>query len=315
MTESALRKWNKFWGLSLVLILAGSACGKLKVDKEVASSLKDASVNCEVDTRYANLKKCKNNEDKKIEKLIKDKGYPQTISAIAQAMNSKDPKLAATACKFSYSSFKHNMGVFAKDPKLLEKKVVEKMLQGLKNNKDYVIFYCARTAAHAALIHGGFDQQLFDIVDNHPVKAVRSEVYMYGMKYGRIRVFPKIESFLTSGDVTKQRWAVTALRNLYNYTPEEKQKICPAAEKYIDVEDKYVARYAAYILAGKCQGSYIEKALDAAEKRAKDKTLDKWYVYDAAPFHCSKTFLQSKTANQERCKRRAALRKEMGIDK
>lgn len=300
---------------ALALIFVAGACSSLKVDKEFMQGLKDAAANCKVDTRYANLKECKNDEDKKNKKMIKDKGYAKTIAAIAKAMNSKDLKLVAAACRYSYSDFKHNMGVFQKNPKLLPKIVVDKLLEGLKKNKEYVIFYCARTAAHAALIKGGYDDKLFAIVDQHPVKAVHSEVYMYGLKYGRMRVFPKIKGFLESNDKSKQRWAVTALRNVYNYTKEEKEKVCPVVEKYIDVQDKYVARYAAYILAGKCKGKYIEKALDAAEKRAQDGTLDKWYVYDAAPFNCSKSFLKSKEANAERCKRRAALRKKAGIDK
>jgi hypothetical protein len=298
--------------LILFSLALPAACGGVQVDKELMSALKAMSANCLVDTQHGFAENCKNAENEKVKKLIDGKGIENTIGTIAVAAHSDDPKLMALSCRLSYSEFKDKMDVFVKNPKLLTKIVAKKFIQALKKQKEYAIFYCSRTAAHTAMLLG-LENELFSVIENHPqVRILQREIYSYGMKYGRNRIIHKIKLIAESGDKQNKMSALIALRNFYNYTESEKASICDWVKQFNQDEDRGIARYSVFILAGRCKGKYTDMALDAAEKRARESTLDNWYVYDAAPYSCQ-SLLKDPEATPERCKRRAVLRNKVGI--
>ena len=290
--------------LALVLFL-GSACGKVKVDKEVMEALKAIPANCKVEVRYGSVKDCKNGEKKKFEELIKAKGRAVTLGTVSVALHDKDVKLQATAAGMLYTQYKDYFTDIAKNPQVLEGAVVDSLIGGVKNITGYVSMYAARTAVHAAMIKGK-EGDLYKVLSAHPQEVVRTEAYANLMTFGRLKAFPVVKKNSESSDMKIKRTALWAADRMYKYTDKEVAEICPWAEKFIGDSDYSISSSASRIMGIHCGGKYRDKVLDLAEKAEDIKALKQ--ISSGIYFSCGKFFTGTKKATEEQCKRSEPLK-------
>lgn len=296
-----------------MLIFAVPACSSVKTDKELSKALEAITTGCEVELRYGWAKKCKNQELKTFKDLIKknletDEGSILALGTLAVSLNSEDAKIRAIAADRLYDNFR-DFSKFGKNPKLLPPAVADKLISGIAKTQSYVAFYAARSTAHAAVLTGK-QAALFKVLDNHPEKAVTSEVYRSIMQYGRLKAFDLVKEGVKSTDQNIARAAAYAPRSMYKYTDDEKKEICEWAKGVMGNSDDYVSSSAAAILAGKCYGEYIDVVLDEAQKRADAGTLKRPFssVLTNFTFSCKDSFAGKKKGTDEQCKRKEELK-------
>ena len=272
---------------------------------------KASAANCKVDLKYTFVKNCKSKEKDKLDKLV-DKKITTALGALVVALGDKDPKVQSVACAVIYRKYtaNYNIDKFKKNPALLTDGLVKTFLNNVAKMKEYRVFYAVQALTKVTTLKGGkYPGLLYKVVDAHPQKKeLIRDVYPYILIYGRLNQFGKIKELAKSND-KKIRWAALyAPRNMVPRGAERKQ-VCPWLATFQNEPNEANLKNVVTVLSAWCGGGkYRDIALSVAEKRAK---LDRWFVYDAAAFSCG-TF-KGKDVTEQDCKRRAALRKKVGI--
>ena len=286
-------------------LIAATGCGSgVPVDSEMMDLIKAASQNCKVDTRYAFVESCSGGEAAKIENLIKEKGVTASLGTLANALNDKDEKIKAVACKFIYRQLRDNIGELEKNSKDITVPAAELFIKGVAETKAYVAFYAVEIATHLAMMKGKEDL-LYKTLAEHPEKYVKLEGYRHLMRFGRMKAFPKVQELSGSTDAEVAAAALEAPNNIYNLTDNEKGKICDWSKTFLGNGDVNLA-YAAAKTMGRCGGTYIDALLDEAEKRGKEGKLETPFSNSLTgfTFSCKSMFGSPPTGSKEQCDRR-----------
>lgn len=302
-----LRK--SFGGLALAGLVAFSvACGGVKTDPDVDQAIKAVVENCKIETRYGNAENCADKEDEKLDELIEEKGQAASLGSLAVALGAEDEETRSIAADRLYDNFR-SVSDLEKNPESIDKAAVDLLIENLGKYEEYGSFYAARSAAFLAMLTGKQDK-LYAMLDSHPNDAVQTEGYGSIMRYGRLAGFPKVKELVASGDEKIAGAVAYAPRDMYNYTDEEKQEVCEWAVGNLQHENERVAAASAQILALRCQGEYIDKMLDEAERRAEADELKRPFASALTnfTFSCQSAFGSDPTGSEEQCKRKEELK-------
>jgi hypothetical protein len=295
--------------LTAMAVLALGACKKFKTDKELIASIDAIIANCDVDLRYGSLKNCKNNEKQSYDKLSKAKGPALVIPALAAKWAGADAKTSAAVAGLMYEA-KNDFSAISKNPESIPDAAVDSLIDSLSKEKEYRAFYATQLITNLATLKKK-EAALYKAVESHPEVAIQTEAFGNLMKYGRLRVFDKIKQLAESAPEKYVRSAALhAPQNMYKYTDEETNAVCPWAKGYLENAESSVASNAAKVLVLRCKGPYIDAVLDKAEALQKENKL-KGSPYVGAltnfTFSCG-TFLGSgPTGTEAQCKRKEAL--------
>ncbi len=261
-------------GLFFILVVAAVsltvACG-VKVDSELMGAIKDAAEKCKLDMKYAFV----NGPQEAVitEMILKKKGVVASLPTLSVALNDKDPKIRVVANRYLYREIRDNISEFEKDKKSTPKAAVENLIKGIETSKDYVTFYSVGATTLLATMHG-LEKRLIAAVEKHPEKALRNEMMKNLIRYGRLRVFPKLKEYAESGEPGALALVMDSFRDLRDISDDEKKAIGEWAQTHLsekDVETRVRVIYALYLVGGK----YYDAALDAIEAEKKTGPVDK----------------------------------------
>jgi hypothetical protein len=293
-----------------ILLTMLSACKKVSVDGEIMDAIKATSENCEVDLRYSFVKNCKAGELTNLQKLIKDKGPTHSLSTVSAALNDSDEKVRAVACKLLYREIRDNIGNIDKNKDKLPAAVAEHLIEGMSKIDTYVVFYAAQLTTHVAMMKG-VEDKLYAMLKDHPIPQVRYESYAYLMTYGRLRAFDKVKE-LMKGPFGDDKWLPyhisSAPGNMYKWTDDEKNAICPWLKEQMNNENESVQEKAARTISGRCGGEYIDAFLDEAEKRANEGNLKSPFSKALSAVSCESFFGSQPIATEKQCDRATMLK-------
>ena len=261
--------------LSVLPLLFACGGGKVKGDQAILDQINKVAANCEVDIRYTFLKNCKENADKDLEKMIKEKGVSLSLPSLAIALNNDDIKVSATSASMLYSHIKDNMKAVNENPKSVEDNVLDLFLKGLEKHKSqYYTFYAVRSVTHLATIKNKTDK-LVAFLKTHPEKAVQVEGLNYLMQYGRLGVFKTVKEL--GKDANLATIALYNPQTMYQYNETEAKEICDWTVSFLDNPDDKIAGNASVTTAIRCRGEYLDKLLDQIEKKAGEGKLNGYY--------------------------------------
>ena len=248
---------------------AKKALVKVVVNAEIDAMVKAAAENCTVIENSGSVYSCKNNETSKFNDYVREKKPKDVYDSLAEIASGADKKLAATAVGLlngSMSSF---------DRPLRKENATEAALQRvlalLEKADDSYAVILTEPATHIATLRGEH-VALLKIVDAHKNDWVRIHAYTHLMTFGRMKVFDKEKEAAAKGPARLTVAALSAPRNMYDTTAEEKAVFCPWAKGYLADKDLKIVAEAAHTM-NRCQGEYIDAFLDEAEKRLKNNEI------------------------------------------
>ncbi|MCP4131790.1 MAG: hypothetical protein GY754_12495 [bacterium] len=299
------------FSLALSVLFLTIGCKKVKPDQELMGAIQDAASKCTIDLKYAFVKDCE--EIKKVAELIKKKTVPASVATVSVALNDKDEKVRAVACKLLYREIKDRMHEIEKKPELVSDAVAENLITGVSKIKTYIAFYAAASVTHISMIKGK-QKKLYTMLEKHPIVQVRYEAYENLMKFGRLKAFNKIQELADKkyADKWLGSYIMKAPIRMYKYTDEEKKAVGDWALKYLENENPLIAVQAASAL-NRCGGKYIDAVLDACDKLAKENKLTPPFsqVLTNNSISCKSFFGSKPSGTEEQCKRLEELKKKI----
>lgn len=296
----------------IACVASGSLfCKKIQTDSELMGLIESAAQNCKVDTRYAFVTECKNDEVAKIEKIIAEKKVVPLLGTFTVALQNKDDKIKAVACKFLYRHYRDNIGELDKNRDKIDTAVVEALIKAVGETKEYVSFYAAEVVTHLAMMKG-LETSLYAMLKSHPQEYTRLEGYRQLMRFGRAKAFDRVKELAGNSDGKIVLAALEAPNNMYEMTEQEKNLICPWAQGFLSHADDNAALTAARIM-NQCRGKFIDAMLDEAAKRAKEGRLKPPFsrALTQFMFSCESIFGSPPTGTPEQCARREELKKKI----
>ena len=290
---------------SIFFLLTGPGAAPARA--QIMDLIRSASKNCAVDTRYAFVKDCTGDEAAKIETELKQKGVTASLGNFAAALNDKDDKIKAVACKFIYRQYRDNIGELDKNRASIPVAVVEQFLRGLAGTKSYVAFYAVEVAVHLSMMKG-MEAKLYKVLSGHPESVVTLEGYRHLMRFGRIRVFGKVQELAKNADPKISLAALEAPNNMYKMDDAEKAQVCPWAKGFLSSAEGNMSLAAGKTM-NQCGGTYIDALLTEAEKRAGEGKLGAPFsgALTSFTFSCTPMFGSPPAGTKEQCDRREAL--------
>lgn len=297
--------------VSAISIFTLQCKGRVQVDQEIMDAIKAVSKNCSVDMRYAFVRNCKGGEDVKLSDIISTKTVPLSIGTISVALNDPDEKVRVVACKLLYREIRDNISSLENNTEQVSTGAVDNLLKGMANIHGYVAMYAAEAVTHIAVLKGR-EQDLYKMLKEHPQDIVRVHGYSHLMRFGRLRVFDKVNELSKSTDTRVALAALDAPRSMNMYTDNEKKVICPWAQTYLNNNDLQIAFRAGAIL-NICGGKFIDSVLNECEKKAGEGNLKApfSYVLTNFTFSCTQMFGSPPTGTKEQCERREMLIKKI----
>lgn len=285
--------------------------GKVPVDREIMDAIKAAASKCSVDMRYAFVRNCQSSEDVKLSDIISTKAVPVSLATISVALNDPDEKIRVVACKLLYREIRDNISSIENNIEKISPATVENLIKGTANIKGYVAMYAAEAVTHIAILKG-HDIALYKMLKEHPQEVVRVHGYSHLMRFGRLKVFGIVKELAKSTEPRMVIAALDAPRNMYNYTDEEKNAICPWALSYLNNDDPQVAFRAGATL-NLCAGKFIDAVLDECEKKAVRGGLKAPFSFLLTnfTFSCKEMYGSPPTGTKEQCARREVLKKKI----
>lgn len=256
-----------------ILLTAQAACSSVQADKELQTAIREAADKAKLDMRYAFVR---GPEEKVVSEIIIRKGVVASLPTLSLALIDEDPKIRVVANRYLYREIKDKISEFEKDPKATPKAAVENLIKGIEMSKEYVTYYAVASTTMLATMYG-LEDRLVKAVNAHPEKALKSEMINHIMRYGRLKTFPVIKGWAASDNKYALTQSLSAIRNMYRWTDEEKKVIGDWAKQYLTNEDPEARIRAIYTLylAG---GTHYDSALDQVEKEINDGAVPKVFI-------------------------------------
>jgi len=97
------------------------------------------------------------------------------------------------------------------------------------------------------------------------------------MRYGRLRTFPVVREWAASGEKYALTHALSALRNMYRWTDEERKTIGEWARQHLTVEDPETRVRVIYALY-QAGGAFYDSALEKVEKEIESGSVPSLFI-------------------------------------
>lgn len=278
-----------------------------QIDDEIMADLKAIVANCEVNVDGCTVNKCANDEKKKLTDKFqmsggkRAKNHGEAIDTFAAALADADTKLQTAAVSVLYSSYNTMPDTEAVSPA-----ASKRMIEAWSKLPRYQANQSVRAVVHSAMLTNSdaIAETLYKAIEAHP-DASKGSAYEALMTHGRLRALPKLEEVAKSDDEQIASAALTAFRNMYEATDDEKAKICPWIVSYLGDTRANVYQAAGWG-AIRCSGEYVDKLLDEGEKRLENHSFDRtsYFIFRDVCF----SFMGEKTAGQQaQCDRNYAF--------
>ncbi len=251
---------------------------KVAIDEAFMKSLKAIVADCEIGKDDSYISKCKgklNDELVEAYRERKDKKFEDTLDTLAVALTAEDHALNVVAASFISSMYSYitNEGEkamkFDKDAAGRFMAAVAKVKSpSLLGNIAVAVTYIATLTEH--------DKALFDLIEAE--KSIQPYVLGQVMRFGRMRVFPKVQEYAKSTEPRISTSALAAPLGMYNATADEQKTICPWALGFLTSEVDQIFHNAGQNMI-RCKGEYIDKLLDEGEKRLKEDKFNREYYF------------------------------------
>lgn len=242
-----------------------------QIDEDIEAALAAIVENCEVNPKGCTVNNCANDEKKALlDKFRKKDGEAEkdrgaAVDTFAEALASDDPELQTAAVSVLYSGFRT----------MPETKVppaaAMRLIEAWKQLPKYQANQSVNAVVHSAMLsgHPAVREALYAAIDGHET-ASKESAWRAALTYGRLDALPKLQEVAKRDDERIVVGALSAWRDMYEATDEEKAAICPWLNTYLGDERVDVFE-AVGIGHNKCGGEYVAKLLDEGEKRLKDK--------------------------------------------
>jgi len=252
---------------------------KVTIDEDLMKSLKAIVADCEFSDGSTYIGKCKGKlAEELVEKVKarKDKKFEDTLDTLAVAVADPDRKLQIVAADF-ISAFGYSVTDEGENAAKFNKEAATRFLAAVSAVKDEGLANrMAITVTHVAML-SGLDTGLFAMADAKG-KYTQKYIIANAMRFGRMRVFPKIQEYAKNEDKAIVENALGSALNMYKSTPEELKVICPWAETFLTSDADNLFRQAGYLMI-RCKGEYIDKLMTEGEKRLKDNKFNREYYF------------------------------------
>ena len=265
---------NLFCTMLALAIVAGlAACSGVEADKELETAIQDAAAKANLDMKYAFVR---GPQEKIISDMILKKGVVASLPTLSLALISKDPKVRVVANRYLYREIKDYISEFEKDPKATPKAAIKNLIKGIEMSKEYVTYYAIASTTMLATMYG-MEEALVKAVKAHPEKALMIEMVQNIMRYGRLRTFPVVREWAASGEKYALTHALSALRNMYRWTDEERKTIGEWARQHLTVEDPETRVRVIYALY-QAGGAFYDSALEKVEKEIESGSVPSLFI-------------------------------------
>jgi len=246
---------------------------KVVIDEDLMKSLKAIVADCEFTDGSTYVGKCKGKlAEELVEKVKarKEKKFEDTLDTLTVALADPDRKLQIVTADF-ISSFGYYINNEGEDAAKFNKEAAGRFLAAVSAVKDESLLgRIAVTLTHVAMLTEQ-DAGVFALADAQG-KYVQKYIIANAMRFGRMRVFPKIQEYAKHEDKSIAENALQSALSMIKATPEELKTICPWAETFLTSDADNLFRQAGFLMI-RCKGEYIDKLLTEGEKRLK---ADKW---------------------------------------
>jgi hypothetical protein len=281
-----------------------------KIDETFVKAIKKIAEVCTIDTEYANVKSCPADEHEALSsEFYNGTRKPDALlDTVAQLLQDSDEKVKAVTVFFVYSHFRP-LG----EAPTVSVSTAKRVMEAVSKQSARYGGYIYTLAVHAATLSGQEDA-LYAMLDSYDGGSLKARGYEELMRYGRMKVFPKIKELAAGEDEKIVAAALDAPGNMPNATDKEKAEICPWAKGFL--QDK---RDQVYHAAGRnmlrCRGEYIDALLDEGEKRLEGGrfTREDSFVFRDICF----SFIKGVTTEaglEKQCERNYAFLEKAGND-
>ena len=296
---------------------------KLETDSEVEKLVQNMIKECKLHTDSNYITDCEKKHKTKdgrdataeelIENIIREKGPHKLIDTVIAAFESGDEKriLVANSSILNRAAFQ-NFSKISKEKGAISSKQAKRFLKSIKNLKN-TPSNGAAAIAHIAIL-GGIKDELYKYLDNEPTKNFTRYVIPNIMTYARLETFPKVKEIAENDKLDQyiRAAAISAPRNMYDATEQERKEIGDWALKFLETDTLPILEYTGYLLVY-CKGVYIDKLLESYEKRLKEKpatvTRNTYYMVlrDICMDYGLKAFGVKEPGKADQCKRNFKL--------
>jgi hypothetical protein len=252
---------------------------KVTIDEEFLKSLKAIVADCEFSDGSTYIGKCKGKLNEELVTKVKErkeKKFEDTLDTLAAAIADADRKLQIVTADF-ISAFGYSITDEGENAAKFNKEAATRFLAAVSEVKDEgLLNRMAITLTHVAMLNE-LDTGLFGLADAKG-KYTQKYIIANAMRFGRMRVFPKIQEYAKNEDKSIVENALGSALNMYKATPDELKIICPWAETFLTSDNDNVFRQAGYLMI-RCKGEFIDKLMTEGEKRLKEDKFNREYYF------------------------------------
>ncbi len=257
----------------------------IEADEEVMAEIARIASSCGIEPKLGRID-CRNKEKARLYDELygygdKAKTRVATIATVAKALADPDPKIQTVAADLLGSRFSTGWGEGVAVGQV-DKGVAALLRETLPKLGQYQARRAVTAVVYASSL-SGTDAEMYPILETHPDEIVRNWGWKASMFYGRMNAFDKIKGLAETGDPKKVLAAVTAAANMFDYTDDEKARLCPWAESELGADpegakESDVFEKAGYVLT-RCGGEWIDKLLDWGEAQREKNVFDRKYYF------------------------------------
>ncbi len=257
----------------------------ITVDEEVMAEIKTVATACKVEPKNARID-CRNKEKTKLYDELysygsKAKSRVATIGTMAKALADPDAKVQTVAADVLGARFGSGWGEGVAVGQV-DKAVAELLRQTLAKLGKYQGRRAVTAMMYASSL-SATDAAMYAIIEAHADEYVRQRAWEASMFYGRMNAFDKIKGLAASGDPEQILIAVSAANNMYDYTDDEKAKVCPWAHGLLGAdpegaEESDIFEQSGYVLT-RCSGEWVDKLLDWGDAQRQKNIFDRKYYF------------------------------------
>lgn len=293
---------------------------KLEVDEEFMAALEAVVANCTEFTKSGWASKCKAEEPKKLDDLLRKKNEA-VFETLVAALAKEDIKLKQLAAKKLYTTGQYHVPRLAKSGKLRPEAAAQ--LAALVLGHDEVATNIARESIRAAVLATAATDQhelANKLVTKYKSSGNQAEGWAHAnalevsMRYGRMRMFDIVKASAASERSDIRRAAFGAPRRMQEWTAEEDKTLCAWAKTHIGTVGQADDGPGRVLL--KCKDSKGSRTalLEEFKKRGKAGTLKQPFTFLLYEL-CQPNSFKEDRRLPEICKRTRKLATTMLRDK
>jgi hypothetical protein len=247
-------------------------------DAELEKALQAIVGDCEVNESAFFLPKCKGDLRAKLREryLRREKKIEDALDTVTKVFTGADLKLKIAALDFILTA--NSLNTVSQDV-TFKKDAVARFFTAVEGLAQPELV--KRLAAFLASIMTMTEQDdaLFKLADAKGGDVLVA-ILRSAMRYGRLRVFPKLQGYAKGDKPAVVQAALQAPASLDKPSDAELAAVCPWAEPFLTHDNDGVFQAAGEQMI-RCKGAYIDKLLAEGEKRLKVSkfNMEHYYVF------------------------------------